>query len=212
MMLCLGMSLGGISSLQAEEIYIDNLKNSQVDKLPKGWKTYPFHKNKARKVYHVKTNEGHKFIQAIDEDDISVPIFKDFYWDIAKYPYLKFRWRAQKLPKGAREVHPSTNDSACGVYVGFSRTHAMKYVYSTSLPPGSYWAKNPAKFYIISRNAGPGTAGVWRDVVIDVPKDYQRFFKKKPSDPEGIGIMTDGNAVHQPAACDYADFRISSTP
>jgi hypothetical protein len=202
---------GGLAG--GEEIQVDNLQNSSTGELPEDWKTYPFHKYKAKRVYKVSENAGRRYIQAVDDKDISVPIFKDFDWDIKKYPYLKFRWRAQKIPEGARETHPDTNDSACGVYVGFSRTSALKYVWSAALTPGSYWAKNPGKFSIISKEVGSEHLGRWRDVTVDVTKDYQMTFEKPlGKNPIGIGVMTDGNAVHKPAACDYADFRISSQP
>jgi DUF3047 family protein len=197
----------------AEEVEVDNLQNSAVGGFPEGWKTYLFHYGKAHKVYVVQQDNNIKFIRAEDSQDISVPIFKDFDWQIEKYPYLKFRWRAQKLPAGARESSPATNDSACGVYVGFGMTSALKYVWSTSFPVGSYWQKNPGKFYIISREVGPTFVGQWKSETIRVSEDYKMYFHKDAmKTPAGIGLLTDGNAVHQPSACDYADFRISDQP
>lgn len=197
----------------AEEIIVDNLPQSQLGQFPLDWKNFPFQKNRTRRVYIVSENSGHKYIQAVDKKNISVPIFKDFNWDIQKYPYLKFKWRARILPEGAKEAHPDTNDSACGVYVGFSRTHALKYVWSTLLTPGSYWAKDPAKFYIISLEMGPKHLNQWQEVTVNVPQDYQRYFQRPlEKNPIGIGLLTDGNAVKKPAACDYTDFRISDQP
>lgn len=199
--------------LSAEEIRVDNLPESSVGSFPKDWKTYPFQKNKTRRVYRVKENTGHKYIEALDEKFYSVPIFKDFNWDIKKYPYIKFKWRAQQLPTGAKEVGPETNDSGCGVYIGFSRTRALKYVWSDGLTPESFWAKNPGKFAIISKEMGPTHLGKWQSVTVDIPKDYQHYFEKPlDKNPIGIGIMSDGNAVKKTAACDYTDFYISSTP
>jgi hypothetical protein len=203
---------GGEAKAQ-EAIRVDALPASQVGEFPKDWKTYPFHKNKAKRVYKVGHHGGENFIQAVDDQNISVPIFKDFFWDISQYPYLKFKWRAQQLPKGSKEVNPSTNDSACGVYVGFSRTHALKYVWSDLLPPGSFWDKKPGKYVIISKEMGEKNKGQWEEMVVDVPADHQRYFHRPiEKSPIGVGMLTDGNAVHQPAACDYKDFFISKTP
>jgi len=197
----------------AETLGVDDLAQSQLGAFPKDWKTYPFHYGKAERVYHVASEQGRNFIRAADSEDISVPIFKDFDWDIDKFPYLKFRWRAQKLPVGSREDSYATNDSACAVYVGFGRSSALKYVWSYSLPVGSYWAKEPGKFYIISKRMGSASLGRWEDETISVKDDYPKYFGRAMTKrPSGIGIMTDGNAMHQPAACDYADFRISSVP
>jgi hypothetical protein len=208
-----GLAHGAGIVLAQDTVRVDNLSESQVGQFPKDWKTYPFQKNKAKRVYKVGQNGGEKIIQALDDQDISVVIFKDFQWDIAQYPYLKFKWRAMQLPKGSREVKPETNDSACGVYVGFSRTHALKYVWSDSLPVGSYWDKSPGKYVIISKELGEKNKGKWQEVVVDVPKDHLQYFRKpNEKDPIGIGMLTDGNAVHQASACDYKDFYISKTP
>jgi hypothetical protein len=212
-MILAGMALGTKVVSAQEFVRVDNLSESQVGQFPKDWKTYPFHKNRAKRVYKVEQSGGDKFIQAFDSKDISVPIFKDFQWDVAQYPYLKFKWRAMQLPKGSKEVNPATNDSACGVFVGFSRTQALKYVWSDGLSPGSFWDKNPGKYTIISREMGEKNKGQWQPVVVDVPKDFQRYFNKTlDKNPIGIGMLTDGNAVHQTSACDYKDFYISKTP
>lgn len=197
----------------AEEVQVDQLSESAVGGFPKGWKTYPFHSGKAHRVYQVQAEGAQKFIQARDSEDISVPIFKDFDWDLTKHPYLKFRWRAQQLPAGAKENSRATNDSACGVYVGFGRASALKYVWSTTLPVGSFWEKDPGKFMIIAKASGPGSIGAWQNVTVNVLDDFREYFKKDEiKTPSGIGVMTDGNAMHQAAACDYSDFRISTTP
>lgn len=214
--ICLALMTGGegfADPMLSDPVRVDNLPQSLLDYFPKDWKTYPFHKNKAQKVYKVREENGEKYIKALDEKDISVPIFKDIQWDVAKYPYLKFQWRAQQLPKGAKEVNPATNDSACGVFVGFSRTQALKYVWSDGLTPGSYWAKNPGKYMIISREMGEDHKGQWKDVVVDVNRDYQFYFGKPlEKNPIGIGMLSDGNAVHQTVECDYRNFYISPRP
>ena len=186
-------------TLHAEEVSVDSLRQSEVGAFPSRWKTYPFYYGKAEKVYKVVSEGGKNILRAEDKIDASIPIFKDFHWDVTKYPYLKFKWRAQILPAGARETSRATNDSACAVYVGFGRTSALKYTWSSTLPVGSYWAKEPGKFYIIVKNSGASGVGHWHAETVAVPSDYAKYFGKeltrKPS-----------------AACDYADFRISSTP
>jgi hypothetical protein len=200
-------------SQPSKEVRVDDLLSSKVGEFPHSWKTYPFHSGKAKSVYSVRSENGRRYIQAIDKDEISVPIFKDIYWDLEKYPYLKYRWRAKILPEGAKEVSWKTNDSACAVYVGFGRTSALKYVWSTEFSVGSYWPKEPGKFYIISREMGAKNLGKWQEVTIEVKKDYQKYFRKPLNrKPSGFAIMTDGNAVKKPSACDYADFRISTIP
>ncbi len=197
----------------SEELVVDGLTAGTVGQFPPGWKTYPFQKNKATRVYRVQENSGKKYLEATAEKDYSVPIMKDFFWDVQKYPYLKFEWRAQIIPTGSKETKHDSNDSACGVYVGFSRTRALKYVWSDLMTPGSYWAKKPGAFAIISKEMGKKNQKKWQKVTIEVSRDYLAYFQKPlDQNPIGIGVMTDGNALQQNAACDYRNFRIATTP
>ncbi|MCP5468046.1 MAG: DUF3047 domain-containing protein [Deltaproteobacteria bacterium] len=192
---------------------VDDIARSSVGSFPKDWTTYPFQKYKAKQVYRVTEESGLKFIRAEDKSGLSVVIFKDFDWNIEKYPYLKFKWRAQNIPEGSREDKRETNDSACGVYVGFGRFSALKYVWSASLPVGYVWNKKPGQMLIITKKSGSQDLGEWNEVSINVPKDFQKYYGKKIDRlPSGIAILTDGNAVQSPSACDYRDFRISTQP
>lgn len=208
-----GLALASPFHAQGVEKIVDGFQQNSNGRFPDNWKTYPFHKRKAKKVYRIEQEGSTKFLRAVDEKDISVTIFHGFKWDVNRYPYLKFRWRAQHLPKVEPNGNYPVNDHACGVYVGFGRSSALKYVWSSELRRGSYWAKKPGKFVIVSAEYGPKAVGQWQSVTVDVPTDHQRYLGKPISKkPSGIAILTDGNNSHQKAACDYGDFRISDKP
>lgn len=204
------LSITGQNS--ADELIVDDFgKNAKTGEFPAWWKTYPFQKGKAKQVYKIQEENGERFIRAHDDRDISIPIFKDFHWPIENYPILKWQWRATALPQGAREDNRATNDSACAVYVAFGKTSgvALKYVWSSTLPVGHVWEKDPGKFYIIVLASGPKGLNRWESKAVDVTADFKKYFKKDPSkNPSGIGLMTDGNATHSPSACDYKGFVI----
>lgn len=197
----------------ADEITVDELsKNKGTGNFPLGWSTFPFQGGKAKQVYKVEEENAKKFIQAYDHKELSVRIMNDFIWPLFKYPNFSWQWRAQELPKGGREDSHATNDSACGVYVAFGKTSgvALKYVWSSTLPLDYVWEKDPGKFYIIVKASGGMKLKQWRTVKVNILEDYKKYFKKDPKkDPSGIGILTDGNATHSTAACDYTDFKIS---
>lgn len=213
--------LGGLASFcllwsgpaRGAELNVDEFQQGSLGSFPDSWKTYPFQMGKAKKVYRLEQEGGLRFLRAVDDKDLSVHIFREFDWDFEKYPYLKFRWRAQKLPEVPAVYKKPFDDNACGVFVGLGFTSAMKYVWSSVLTKGSFWAKQPGKFVIISEEFGPGHVGQWQNVSINVPAEYQKYFGKPLSKkPSGIAILTDGEGTHQAAACDYADFRISDQP
>jgi len=194
---------------------LDDFKSSKVGGFPKRWRTWPFQRGKCEKVYSIGEEGGHRFIKAYDDKDISQQIFLNFNWPVEKRPYLSWRWRATKLPEGGRESDGNTNDSACGLYVvvGKYRGHAIKYVWSTTLKSGTVVTRKDGKLKIKVMDSGPKRVGKWVSHRVNVMKDYEELFGRKlTKNPSGIAILTDGNAVHKPAGCDYTGFAISSKP
>jgi hypothetical protein len=193
---------------------IEDFSQYELDKFPKSFRTYPFQRGKAEQVYHVKDQGGNKVLHALDDKDLSVQAFKRFTWDVKQWPHFSWRWKAVTLPPNANENNGMPNDSACGIYVTFGgyTGNAIKYVWSTTQPTGTIIEKKPNKFYIVVLNSGSGEVGTWQTKSVNVLEDYKKIFKSDPKgDPDGFGLLTDGNATHSPAACDYDDFKISET-
>ncbi len=191
---------------------VDNFSDDAIGKLSSSWRTWPFQRGKATEVYKVQQENGKKFLHASDSWDYSVQILKNFNWKIDTYPNLSWKWRAITLPTGANETKSATNDSACGVYVVFSKARQMmlKYTWSTTVPVGTVYEKVPGKAYIIIADSGDKKLGKWQSHTINVKEDYKKYFKTDlDKAPVAIAILTDGNAMHSPAECDYADFEIA---
>jgi len=194
-------------------ITLDDFSKSKLGGFPKGWRTWPFQRGKCEKVYKIGEEDGHKFISAYDPWDISQQIFLNFHWPVEKRPILSWKWRATTLPEGGIESDDNKNDSACGLYivVGKYQGHAIKYVWSTTLKPGTVVTRKDGKLKIKVIDSGPDKKGKWVSHSVNVLSDYKALFggelKKNPS---GIAILSDGNAVHKPAGCDYMDFAIST--
>ncbi len=193
---------------------MESFTSYPANKFPTSFRTYPFQRGKAQEVYFVREENGNKYLNGTDEKDLSIQVFKRFVWDTAKEPYFSWQWRAQTLPTGAAETSPTTNDSACGVYVVFGgyTGDIIKYVWSTTLPVGTIYEKKPGKMYMVVLDSGPGSVGQWQTRSVDVLADYKKIFKKDPTEqPPGFGLLTDGNATHTKASCDYDNFQISGT-
>lgn len=193
-------------------IVIDDFASSPAGKFPSNWRTWPFQRGDAVKVYQIAEEGGKKYLKARDDKDLSEQIMRNFNWQIDRYPYLSWKWRARELPAGAREDDGSKNDSACGVYVIFGgySGNALKYVWSTSLPAGQIVTRREGKLKIKVADTGTAHLDKWQQHTVNVPSDYKALFGGEPKkNPSGIAILTDGNATHTAAACDYADFTIS---
>ncbi len=208
-------SLGAAATPAHAVRNVEDFTQYELDKFPKSFRTYPFQRGKADDVYIVKDEGGNKFLHASDDKDVSVQVFKRFVWETEKYPNFSWKWRAVTLPKGGDENNGRPNDSACGIYVTFGgyTGNALKYVWSTTLPAGTVVEKKPGKFYIVVVESGSGSVGSWQTKAVNVMEDYKRIFKSEPKKhPDGFGLLTDGNATHTPAVCDYDDFQVSETP
>lgn len=200
------------ASAQGGGLILDDFSGTKVGNFPKRWRTWPFQREKAARVFSVGEESGQKFIKAYDSEDISQEISLNFDWEIDRYPVLAWSWRPTKLPEGADESNDDTNDSACGVYVvvGKYRGHAIKYVWSTGLSTGRVVTRRDGNLKIKVLDSGPSGVGRWASHGVNVPADYEALFGRKlAKNPAGIAILTDGNAVHKPAGCDYKDFSIS---
>jgi hypothetical protein len=191
---------------------IEDFSDYHVEKFPRRFRTYPFQRSKASRIYKVAEEKDNFYLKAVDGENLSTIIFREFLWDVDTYPYISWRWRARILPKRADERNGLTNDSACGVYVNFGKYQGevLKYTWSTLAPAGTVYIKKPDKMNIIVKESGTDHLRQWQTVTLHIPNEYARHFKK-PLDkrPSGIGVLTDGNATGTPAACDYDDFMIS---
>lgn len=196
-------------------IVIDDFQTSAVGKFPSKWRTWPFQREKAAQVYQIAEEGGRRILKANEDKELSTEIMRYFNWEIGKYPYLSWQWKARTLPTGAQENDDNKNDSACGIYVivGGYTGNALKYVWSTSLPVGQTVTRRDGKLKIKVTDSGKANLNKWQRHTVSIPIDYKELFgdelKKNPS---GVGILTDGNATHSAAACDYADFTISKEP
>jgi len=204
--------VGGTAGGGSATFQLDDLSTSKTGSFPKRWRTWPMQRDDAAKVYKVSEENGKKFIRADDKEDLSEQIFLNFDWDVKARPRLSWSWRAQTLPENGNEASDPTNDSACALYVviGRYKGHAIKYVWSTTLPAGKTVSRRDGKLMVKVLDTGAGKIGRWNSHSVDVTSDYKELFGKElDRNPSGIGILTDGNATHKPSACDYADFTVS---
>lgn len=207
----IGILAACLTASAQEKIPITGFSSDAPGSFPKDWRNWPGYGDKAREVYKVGEEGGNKFLTADDSKDYSAQIFRGPAWMIQDHPVVSWRWRAKSLPKGANESSGATNDSACGVYILFSqfKQYGLKYVWSSTLPVGTIHAKTPGKMYFIVLDSGAGNLGKWRSHTVNVLEDYKKAFGSEPPkdlQSQGIGILTDGNATHSRAACDYDDF------
>ena len=194
---------------QEDCVPIENFARTTVGEFPAGWRV---RKDAAKSIYTVREEEGRRFLHAASKDQ-GIQAAKGFEeWDLAKYPVLRWSWRAVEFPRGANEQR-GKNDSVLAVYllVPYSQIRgpkAVKYVWSETVPVGTRLSSNGGLTQVRVLRSGTEQRGQWIEERVDVRDDYLAYFDEKTvPKPAGIAILTDSDDTATSAVGDYADFR-----
>ena len=199
---------GTIQNVSTNEFIIENFNRSKEGSFPLEW----ISRNSLGKDLYIVSKEKDKKYLSITDRGESVQIGKTISWDIKKFPVLEWRWRVKELPVGASEANDETNDSAAGLYVVFDKAwfilpRTIKYVWSSSLPEGTVIKKGFTRIVVL--RSGKNGTNAWVNESVNIYNDYEKFFEKTPSNPQGIAILTDANSTRSIAVADYAEFKAS---
>jgi len=201
--------------LFAEELVIADFQDQQVDSFPTGWKVkflFWYKNPSGTEPYVIAENQDNRYLRGESHSN-AVTIDKKFNYDLKKYNYLSWRWKVDKLPKNAAENKKPRSDSAAGLYVVFKDHKTIKYVWSSTLPPGTLTVSPfSSKTKIIVIRSDEQEKGIWLKEKRNVVLDYKNVFKKETvsENPKGIAILTDSDATKSSAIASYDDIVVSS--
>jgi hypothetical protein len=145
------------------------------------------------------------YLHLISEGRSSFGIRKGVQVDIRQYPYLTWRWRANRLPTGGDVRQCSRDDQALQLYIAFQplgfpaklKTPVIGYIWDNEAPKG--WMGKSPKFgadklrYVVSRN-GTDRMDTWYTEKRNIYEDYRRLFKDiGDGEPKGL---TSGIALY----------------
>ncbi|MFQ5702672.1 MAG: DUF3047 domain-containing protein [Gemmatimonadales bacterium] len=197
-------------------ITLEDFEGSPVGEMPAAW-TWKPKDNDKRKPYVVSEENGNRYLAATDTGE-SVIIGKDIKWNLKKYPFVSFRWRAHEIPEGADERYDKKVDSAAGIYFIYKNKlglipESVKYVWSSTLPVGAAMQrKGLGKPWMVVAETGTDHLGEWRTYVFNMAEAYTKTYGgKPPNKPIGIGILSDANSMKGHAYADYDDIRALRT-
>ena len=206
---------------QVQPILIENFESSQEGQPPEAWRYFTRKQEwlpledvmKEDQKFTVVEDEGNKFVRAYTQDEAQrISLMADaFGWDLQTHPRLRWRWRALRLPAGARE--DKKDDVGGAVYVTFDKTdwlgrpYSIKYTYSSSLPVGETVSNGPVK--VIVAASGVDGTGVWKTAERDIVADYRRVFGGNPPDtPFTITLWSDSDNTNGIGEVDFDDLML----
>lgn len=166
----------------------------------------------------VKSEGGNKFLRAFTRGRAHRLFLTndavDGGWNLGTHPYLRWDWRATRLPKGAREDVEKLNDTGAAVYVNFSndwlgRPKSIKYSYSSTLPVGTVVDFGRLKVLVVA--SGKNGIGKWSTVERNVVADYRSLFGgEPPAEPVAVMVWSDSNTVPDEAIADFDNIVVAT--
>jgi hypothetical protein len=212
----------------APPIVVDDFEAYRVEGLPTRWKFVDkaqqlipvSEKVMSKEEYFVVLREqGNKFLRAVTRDRahrllLSRQDVGD--WNLNRHPYLRWTWRAMRLPAGAREDREPTNDTGGALYVTFSRDwlgrpRSIKYSYSSTLPVGTVVSYGRLKVIVVA--SGRDGLGQWKVAERNVVEDYRNVFgEEPPASPVSVMLWSDSNSVHDVAEVDFDNIELAPAP
>jgi hypothetical protein len=131
---------------------------------------------------------------------------------------LRWKWRAQVLPRDGNECKEGMGDSAAVVYVSWKRGlkwYSIKYVWSSIGEKGRVCDQKRNLFVVqdtVILESGP-PLGEWHEEEIDPTAEFRAHFEGGNPNAEvpdlvGLGIMSDGDQTKSISAADYTGFEL----
>ena len=211
-------------------LLVDDFESYIDGGLPTNWKYIEGRKLVWVQDRHMRPNErffvveegGNKFVRAYSRGEaVHLTMANDrdgFDWDLQTHPYLTWEWRANELPRGAREDKNRLNDAGLGLYVFFDmkgvlikKPQAIKYTYSSTLPVGTILKQDKLRVIVVA--SGKEGFGRWMRIERDVVADYRRAFKgDPPSRPLSIRLWSDSDNTNQVGEGDFDNIRLLESP
>lgn len=142
----------------------------------------------------------------------SFSLQKEVLIDLTKYPVLSWKWKVTKLPAGGDYRKSAGDDQAAQLFLAFSKTRALVYLWDTSAPAGSM-GNAAAPFFMsvkaIVVRSGTADAGKWISETRNVAEDYRAAFQEEPGPVAGIRLQINSQHTRTAAESWFADVAFS---
>jgi hypothetical protein len=161
--------------------------------VPAGWQL----KEKAGKADFAVVKDGDIAAGRFRSSDTSFSIQKEVKVDLKQFPWLTWKWKVTKLPVGGDFRKSKTDDQAAQLFVAFSKTRAIVYIWDTTAPAGLMEDTSPVPFMtvtVVVMRSGPAELGKWITETRNVYDDYTKLYGSEP--PEVVGVRLQSNSQH----------------
>ena len=209
-MLIFLLLMAAIVAQAADKISIGDFSSGSLQ----GWETQSF---KGETQYQLVELEGIKVLKA-DSVASASGLFKKRRIDLAKTPFLNWRWRIENRLGELNEQSKSGDDYAARLYVvidgglAFWRKKALNYVWASTSPKGKIWPNAFAGEHVmmIALRSSSDGAATWYDEKRNILEDLRKQFGEDIRFIDAVAIMTDTDNAGGRATAYYGDIFFST--
>jgi hypothetical protein len=172
--------------------------------VPAGWEL----KEKSGKADFSIVKDGDILAARFRSNDTSFSLQKEVKVDLKKFPMLAWKWKATKLPVGGDFRKSKTDDQAAQLFVAFTKTKSIVYIWDTSAPQDLMESTSPVPFMtvkVVVVRSGPMETGKWISESRNVYEDYKKMYGSEPPEVSGIRLQINSQHTGTSAESFFAD-------
>jgi len=172
--------------------------------LPSGWEL----KVKSGKGAYDIIRDGDMPALHLKSVDSSFSLQREVQVDLKQYPVLAWKWKAVKLPAGGDFRKSRTDDQAAQLFLVFSKTESIVYIWDTTAPQGLTEDTKPVPFmhvHVVVVRSGPSELGKWIAETRNVYEDYKKLYGKEPPPVKGVRLQINSQHTGTSAESMFAD-------
>jgi hypothetical protein len=177
--------------------------------VPAGWEL----KEKSGKADFAVVKDGDIAAGRFRSTKSSFSLQKEVKVDLKQFPLLTWNWKVTKLPTGGDFRKSKTDDQAAQVFVAFSETRAIVYIWDTTAPAGLVEETSPIPFMkikVVVQRSGPSELGKWITETRNVYADYKKFFGSEPPPVKGFRLQSNSQHTGTLSEAYFADVMFKS--
>ena len=172
--------------------------------VPAGWEL----KEKSGKADFSVVKDGDLAAVRLRSADTSFSLQKEVNVDLKQFPVLTWKWKVAKLPVNGDFRKSKTDDQAAQLFLAFSKTKAIVYIWDTTAPQGLMESTSPVPFMtvkVVVVRSGPAELGKWITESRNVYEDYKKLYGSEPPAVNGMRLQINSQHTETSGESYFAD-------
>ncbi len=172
--------------------------------IPSGWQL----KEKSGKADFAVVRDGDTSAVHFRSANTSFSLQKEVKVDLKQFPVLTWKWKVSKLPQGGDFRRSKSDDQAAQLFVAFTKTKSIVYIWDTSAPQGLMEDTTPVPFMhvkVVVVRSGPAETGKWITESRNIYDDYKKLFGEEPPTVSGMRLQINSQHTGTSAESYFGD-------